>query len=374
MTIHVDKEFASLIPPLSADELAGLEASIKAEGCRDALVVWKTGSILLDGHNRKRICDRMKFVYETTEIDLPDRDSAKDWIETNQLARRNLTAEQRALLIGHIFNRKKGKQGGTGANQYTKQKGQNEPSANAAESVAKEFGVSPATVKRDGKFAEVVDANPELKAAVNRKESAKKVMRDAKEKQRERRRGKNRKMVESTPTIETAVESGPRFATILMDPPWDWGDEGDVDQLGRARPTYDTMPLESIRELPIRDIADVDCHLYMWITNRSLPKGFSLLDSWGFRHITMLTWPKPSFGMGNYFRGQTEHVLFGVKGSQMLKRKNASTLLPSWKRGKGHSAKPVEFYQFVESCSPGPYLEMFSRSKRDGWTTWGAEV
>ena len=128
-------------------------------------------------------------------------------------------------------------------------------------------------------------------------------------------------------------------------------------------------------KLPVAELADEDCHLYLWITNRSLPKGFSLLDAWGFRYVTMLTWPKPSFGMGNYFRGQTEQVLFGVKGSQALKRKNASTLLPTWGRGPGgHSSKPMEFYEFVESCSPGPFVELFSRQQRDGWSTWGADA
>lgn len=102
-----------------------------------------------------------------------------------------------------------------------------------------------------------------------------------------------------------------------------------------------------------------------------MPKVFGLLEAWGFRFVTILTWPKKHFGMGNYFRGQTEHVVFGVKGSLQLKRKNAGTLLPAWDNARKHSAKPGEFLEFVESCSPGPYLEMFSRSKRHGWVMWG---
>lgn len=189
-----------------------------------------------------------------------------------------------------------------------------------------------------------------------------------KEAARESKRAGNRKKV-SKAADPLAV--GAQFASIVIDPPWDWGDEGDNDQLGRAKPDYATMTIDQLKGLPVTKLADSDCHLYMWITNRSLPKGFDLLEAWGFRYITCLTWPKPSFGMGNYFRGQTEQVLFGVRGSQSLKRKNASTLLPNWKRGDKHSAKPVEFYEFVESCSPGPFLEMFSRSSRDGWTAWG---
>ena len=131
------------------------------------------------------------------------------------------------------------------------------------------------------------------------------------------------------------------------------------------------MSIAQLADLPVGELADVDCHLYMWVTNRSLPKGFGLLERWGFRYITALTWVKPSFGMGNYFRGQTEHVLFGVRGSQMLRRRDVGTYFAADRGAGGHSSKPGAFYALVESCSPGPYLEMFSRSARANWTHWG---
>lgn len=195
--------------------------------------------------------------------------------------------------------------------------------------------------------------------------------RAAKESERQARRDANAELVAATPD---PLMSGARFATIMLDPPWDWGDEGDKDQLGRARPTYATMPFADILQLPVPILADKDCHLYLWITNRSLPKGFALIDRWGFRYVTCVTWAKPHFGMGNYFRGQTEHVLFGVKGSQPLKRADVGTLFPAPRGPLGHSSKPPQFYELVESCSPGPYLEMFARSNRENWTPWGAEA
>lgn len=187
-----------------------------------------------------------------------------------------------------------------------------------------------------------------------------------------RREAKRKANAEIVSKAVKADEIKGRFSCLLVDPPWDWGDEGDVNQLGRAKPDYATLGIGEIEKLPVGELADKDAHLYLWITNRSLPKGFGLLEAWGFRYVTMLTWPKPSFGMGNYFRGQTEHILFGVKGSLGLRRKDASTLLPEWKRGSGgHSSKPMEIYQFIESCSPGPYLEMFSRGERKNWVMWG---
>lgn len=197
------------------------------------------------------------------------------------------------------------------------------------------------------------------------------VKRAEKEQKREERREENRAKVAEATTPEAIAESGAKFATIMIDPPWDWGDEGDQDQLGRARPDYATMTKEQLLALPLPNLSDDDCHLYLWITNRSLPKGFELMEQWGFRYVTAITWAKPSFGMGNYFRGQTEHVLFGVKGSQPLKRKDVGTLFNAPRGPNGHSSKPAEFYEIVESCSPGPHLEMFSRSDREGWKTWG---
>lgn len=195
------------------------------------------------------------------------------------------------------------------------------------------------------------------------------VLRIANEQQREAKRQKNRELCDVAPAIAPG-----RFPTIVMDPPWDWSDEGDVDQLGRATPTYDTMTIEQITALPVADIAETNAHLYLWITNRSLPKGFGLLDAWGFRYVTCLTWCKPSFGMGNYFRGSTEQILFGVRGSLSLLRADVGTWFAANRAGK-HSSKPDEFYDLVESCSPGPFFEFFARKKRNpGWTLWGAEA
>lgn len=181
----------------------------------------------------------------------------------------------------------------------------------------------------------------------------------------------NLKLIENTPPAKAIT--GETFQAIAIDPPWDWGDEGDVDQFGRGRPVYGTMSIEQITALPVSDLSSKDAHLYLWITNRSLPKGFALMEEWGFRYVTMITWCKPSIGMGNYFRGSTEHVLFGVKGSLPLLRKDVGTWFSANRQGR-HSTKPEEFYQLVESCSPGPWLEMFARSQRPGWKQWGAEA
>lgn len=366
--IKIDAEFAAMIPPLSAEERQQLEENIiEHGGARDPLVVWASkGTLtLIDGHNRYEICTRLELPFDVHEARFKSRHEAADWIDKNQLGRRNLTADSFNYLLG-----RRAKRAMTGSGARTdlckKEKG---PSV---ADVAKDHAVSTKTAYSAAKFYDEVERTPELKKAVEEKRPVLQVKRELKEKAREARREENRKKIAAVPDPEhAAAVANAKFATIVIDPPWDWGDEGDQDQLGRARPDYSTMTIEQLENLDVGGLADDDCHIYLWITNRSLPKGFRLLEAWGFRYITAITWVKPYFGMGNYYRGQTEHVLFGVKGSQPLKRKDVGTAFFADRGEGGHSSKPGSFLELVESCSPGPFIEMFSRSNRHGWVTWG---
>jgi len=174
---------------------------------------------------------------------------------------------------------------------------------------------------------------------------------------------------------ESTLTGDARFNTIVADPPWDWSDEGDNDQKGRGRPDYATIPFERLLTLSVAGKSIIEraldnAHCYLWTTNRSLPKSFALLRAWGFRYVTALVWVKPSFGMGTYFRGQHEHLLFGVRGSLALLRQDVGTVIAA-PRGAEHSAKPDAAYALIESCSPAPRLELFGAGPRAGWTVWG---
>jgi N6-adenosine-specific RNA methylase IME4 len=378
MEIKIDPEFKSLIPPLSADERDLLEKSLLSEGCRDALVVWN--GAILDGHNRYELCKAHDIQFNTVDApdNIRDRTDARIWIRNNQAGRRNVTqAWKIELELGNkedLLRRGKETQG-----QRTDILSQNDKKLfephNTRKAIAKSAGVSTGQVamaeqvrKEDpGLWNKAKDGDVTISAAYQQ------IKRRNKEEKRKERREQNAVLVKEKDVFESIHEVNAKFATIVIDPPWDWGDEGDIDQLGRARPTYQTISLERLLELPINKIADIDCHIYLWITNRSLPKGFPLLERWGFRYITCLTWVKPSFGMGNYFRGASEQILFGVKGSQMLKRKDVPTWFPA-PRGKKHSSKPDEFYKLVESCSPGPFIDVFGRDQRNGWVLVGSEA
>lgn len=395
MVIIIDEEFKNLIQPLTEDEFKGLEESIIKEGCRDKLVLW--GNTLIDGHNRYSICQKHGIPFETMQKDFASRDDVLLWMIDTQFSRRNLDAPDRILLAqkkAPILERlAREKQLKTLKQNSENRFVQMDKTENAVEEpktiepiskpepttapklihvreeVAKIAGVSSGTVAR---FEQVQKKKPELidgirKGEISINQAYQTVKRAEKEAIRETERQENAVKVEK---LSSPLEAQGLFQTIVIDPPWDWGDEGDVNQFGRAKPDYHTMPIDEIAKMPINKIADENCHLYLWVTNRSLPKAFRLIEEWGFRYITCLTWVKPYFGMGNYFRGSTEQVLFAVKGSQPLKRKDVGTHFNA-PRGNEHSAKPDEFYHLVETCSYAPYIDIFGRKERSGWSVWG---
>jgi N6-adenosine-specific RNA methylase IME4 len=180
-----------------------------------------------------------------------------------------------------------------------------------------------------------------------------------------------------------ASTSGKRFKTILADPPWRFQNKtGKVAPEHRRLNRYGTMELPAINDLPVAQVAADTAHLYLWVPNALLPLGLEVMDAWGFKYKSNLVWHKvrkdggsDGRGVGFYFRNVTEIVLFGVRG------KNARTLAPGRRqvnllatRKREHSRKPDEQYAIIESCSPGPYLELFARGARPKWTVWGNQA
>ena len=174
-----------------------------------------------------------------------------------------------------------------------------------------------------------------------------------------------------------------RFATILADPPWQFQNKtGKIAPEHKRLSRYETMTLENICQLPVADVAAPTAHLYLWCPNALLPDGLRVMAEWGFTYKSNIVWEKirkdggpDGRGVGFYFRNVTELILFGVRG------KNARTLAPGRSqvnfiatRKREHSRKPDEQYDLIEACSPGPFLEMFSRGTRAKWTSWGNQA
>lgn len=187
-----------------------------------------------------------------------------------------------------------------------------------------------------------------------------------------------------------------KYKTILADPPWPYrhpkavvGNGGRGSQAGNAaniiqanvHQHYSTMSMSDLKSLPIENLSDDNAHLYLWTTNAFMVEAHELARCWGFQPKTILTWTKtkldkpyePSMKTGYWYRSSTEHVVFAVRGKLRLKTTKGVPTAFLHKR-LPHSVKPDVFYESIEANSPGPYLELFARRKREGWDCWGNEV
>jgi len=355
----VDPEFAAVIQPLAEDELARLEASIIAEGCRDPLVVWHETGILLDGHHRRSICTAYGLPFTTTRVSLPDRRAALVWIASNQLGRRNLTNYQKAELAFVIEKNLPRYQG----ERTDMTSGRNRPEVDKPSVAApKTVGLAKDTYQK----AKVIAAKaPE---PVKQKLRAGETTINA-EYERIRREEAKRKVAEQ---FECCRPPDGKYRCIVIDPPWP------IDKIARAvRPNqvavdYPSMSIDEIRALPVPDLADDGSHVYLWTTHKHLPNALSLFESWGVKYQCLMTWVK-NVGMTPFsWMYSTEHVLFGRVGNLDVQRKGLR--LDFAAKVREHSRKPDEFFALVAQASPGPRLEMFARESRDGFEPWGNET
>lgn len=186
-----------------------------------------------------------------------------------------------------------------------------------------------------------------------------------------------------TATELLTFAAGREFSTVLADPPWQFANRtGKMAPEHRRLSRYRTMSLDEIASLPVSKITAETAHLYLWCPNALLPQGLATLTAWGFTYKANLVWHKvrkdggsDGRGVGFYFRNVTELVLFGIRGRSARTLTSGRTqvnLLATRKRE--HSRKPDELYEIIEACSSGPFLELFARGSREGWSCWGDQA
>lgn len=167
------------------------------------------------------------------------------------------------------------------------------------------------------------------------------------------------------------------FRTILADPPWQQTMAG---RRQRAKGgfkedslPYPSLSVDTICKLPVGDLAEEACHLWLWTTNQFLEEGFRVMRAWGFKYLCPIHWIKPS-GVGNWFVHRSQTLLFGYKQKCRFPMKRYAPNIITSGDPVRHSQKPVEAYTLIESVSPAQRLELFARQQREGWDVWGNEV
>lgn len=354
-----------LFDPLDPEASAALETDIRRRGVMVPVEMDEKGEIL-DGHHRVEIAERLGVAYPTKVRRFDSEGEKKLHVFMLNIARRHLESHAwgaafKKLLKIRGVERKAGR----------KAKNTNDGNADTVSGLASQLGVDERTARRRMAASEKYDALP--KAAKKQVDAKEKTVTQA---VREQKEAKKHALAELLSVSTPATPQGP-FHCIVADPPWRYKCRAN-DTTHRGRVPYPTMSLSELMDLRIGRFAEKNSVLWLWTTNAFLQEAYQCVESWEFTPKTMLTWFKTDksgkvrMGLGDWLRGATEHCILAVRGKPIVTLTNQTTGLLAQVRE--HSRKPDEFYRLVESLCPGTKLEMFSREKREGWTSWGAEV
>jgi len=372
--MNIDKEFKSLIPALTTEEYTGLEQSIIAEGCRDALVTWD--GTLIDGHNRYEICQKHEIPYKTIEKAFGNRDDAMLWIIDNQFSRRNLPVYDRGVLAlkkKDIIARQAKEKQKTHTEQGYQKSGE---AVRTDKELAKMAGVSHDTIYKIEKIEK--QATEPLKEKIKSGEvSINQAYQTVK--REEKIEAVKEKFIEPTAKTKSIdiFTTDKKYSIIYADPAWSYFEGGNKNQSLH----YSTMSIDEICNLPIKRITDDNCILFLWVTYPILQEAFKVIESWGFKYSTAgFVWVKknkntdtPFIGCGSWTRANSELCLIATKGSVLRLDAGISQVIES--PIEEHSKKPVIARQLITRLvGELPRIELFSRKQTDGWDVWGNEI
>jgi N6-adenosine-specific RNA methylase IME4/ParB-like chromosome segregation protein Spo0J len=369
----MDTRFKHIIPPLSADEYAQLEKNILQDGIREPLVVW--GDTLIDGHNRLSIAQKHGLEYKTVSMDFGDDKAAKEWIILNQFGRRNINNYQRSLLALElkpiIAEKAKERQG-----ERTDIVQKSAPSyGKTRDELADIAGVSHDTISKVEKIETAPDISAKVKSgelSINQGYQA--VKRAEKVLDVERRIDEHK---QTQTGITDIYNTDKRYSIIYADPAWDYWSGGNKNQ----NLHYQTMTIDDICALPVKDIADESCVLFLWVTFPILQDCFKVIESWGFKYSTAgFVWVKknrnadtPFIGCGAWTRANSELCLIAIKGNVTRLDAGISQVIEA--PIEEHSKKPSVTRELITRLvGELPRIELFSRNAVDGWDAWGNEI
>lgn len=351
---------ANIFPMMGAEEYEALKQDIAANGLLEP--VWTFHDKIIDGRNRYNACCDLGIVPTLREWD--GRGSLVAFVVSLNLKRRHLTSSQKAMVALEVEKALAGEaKERQGARNDITQRFAESDKGEAREQAAQIVGtnrqyVSDAKViqAKAPDIAERVLSGeltiPKAKAEINRRE-------------------RNDFMVE---TVDIRVPDG-KYRTIVIDPPWQMEKVLREERPNQAGFEYPTMTTDQIKAFPIpAEVADDDCHLFMWTTQKFLPFAFEILDTWGFRYVFTMVWHKPGgFQPFNLPQYNCEFVVYGRKGTPgFIDLKAFPTCFDAPRRE--HSRKPDEFYSLIKRVCPGPRIDIFSREKRDGFDQYGNET
>jgi N6-adenosine-specific RNA methylase IME4 len=376
-------DLASIFPLMAEEEYQALVRDIERNGLLEP--IWLYEGKIIDGRNRYRACLELQITPEFRTWQ--GRGSPLAFVLSLNLSRRHLTSSQKAVVAleveKHLASEARQQQGRRSdllqktakslrplhaAQEAGKLVGTNRHYVVTAKQIKKAAPELIETV-RSGKMT-IPEARQLSRLPVEQRENVQALVEQGGAKNIKEGMRKVR-LAGQVQAIEEMVLPKGKYHVLVADPPWPYTKRSS-DTSHRGTIPYPSMTLADIEALDVGSLAHEDCILWLWTTNAFMAEAHQVARSWGFEVKTILTWAKDRMGLGDWLRGQTEHCLLAVKGRPVVRLSNQTTLLHG--RVGEHSEKPEEFYYLVESLCPGSKCELFSRRRREGWNTFGAEV
>ena len=381
--IIIDKEIKDRLWLLEETEYENLKQSLIKDGCREPLIIW--GNILIDGHNRYKICKGFNIEFKTIQKHFNSKNEALRWIDTNQLSRRNLLDWQRTILFGRISKLNKQEINITGP------KGHFVASAGTQKNTASNLGITSKTIQRAEKY---VEAYEDVERNIGKEKTdqlAKSITQQDMIQIGKLEPFKQEEIITKliTGTAKSfkdtikqtqikelkAKEIKPitdKYDVIVIDPPWQMEKiEREVapNQIGFDYPTMTEQEIKDFK-LPAAESA----HIFLWTTHKHLPLAIEVFKAWGVKYVLTMVWHKNGgfqpFELPQY---NNEFILYGRIGTPIFtETKNFFTCFKADR--KGHSVKPDEFYDTIKRVTSGKRIDIFNRRKIDGFDTYGNEA
>jgi N6-adenosine-specific RNA methylase IME4 len=166
------------------------------------------------------------------------------------------------------------------------------------------------------------------------------------------------------------------YRVWYADPPWSYGNKG-LDDYGHAERHYPTMSIVELCDMgdEIKDACEDDAVLFLWVTSPLLSLGFEVAEAWGFVYKASFIWDKVLHNFGNYNSVRHESLFICTRGNGVPDIKILHDSVISIQRRGGHSTKPERFREIIDEIYPnGNRIELFARTRSDGWDTWGDEI
>jgi len=348
-------KFADIFPMIHGVAFEELKKDIKEQGLQQAIVLYEDK--ILDGRNRFKACLELNIKPHFEEY---KGNNPLNFVISLNLKRRHLNESQRGIIASKLATMTQGMRTDL------------ELSANlrnviSQEDSAKLLNVSVRTIQSIKQIER--EAPDKIREIEIGNKTANEIISEIKIKKRMEKISNQREELKKD---NLNLPKG-KYEIIVIDPPWEYGNVDNYNPdyyMNRVANPYPEMNIEQIKNLKIP--ASDNCVLWLWTTHKYIFECRNILNQWGFRDVSILTWVKTKMGIGKWLRSKSEYCVMAVKGNPIINLTNQTTVLIA--ENNAHSQKPQEFYNLVDELCIGRKLDYFSRQKRDGWDVFGDEV